>query len=489
MSNLLTKSEKRRLKIIDYLDRKKEPMTLEEIANHANTTTKTLQADFKFFEEYWIDCFFIDITKTGGYRLYFRQNHNMMSLYKRIAQESPALQFMEELLFHPFLPITEWTKKLYLSESTLYRLVKQINENYTSLDFKVNTQGAYIDGKESHVRLLYGTFFEQVYDFYYWPFENIEKLGFIRLVKQMSNFLGRDLNDRLLYKISIASATTLLRAHQGFYIKGYYKSPNEDEIVKQLTLVEEKVKQVVKFPLPPNWQQEIARTVMFFDVGWDNEGEKKRIYQSAEDFVASLQKKLKLNLLPEYKQPLIERLVTIYTSYKSFPYFNDYLSSGNAIKTTRLSEQYRELYEEVSKELVLLEKKMIFPWHSQMAYRIFETILAEWRYLTIQLDHKKESVKILVVSSLGVSHAHSLKARIDTAFSFKAITQTYEKQIIDLLDEKEIFDEFDIVVINVCVPELLTEKEFHVDTMFSPRQLNELGMKIDQLQIKKELRK
>jgi len=489
MNNLLTSSEKRRLKVVDYLEKKRDWVNLEELASASDCSSKTLLSDFKFFEENWSDYLKLDFSKYRGARVSFNHLHNMHSLHKEVLQKSGVMRFLKEVFLEPNYSINEWGKKLFLSESSLYRMVRAIDKEFSPLGITFHTQPCSIIGdKERHIRLLFSNFFEQVYEIYYWPFADINRERLVKMVQRIGQKLGRKMDDRLLNQVAIAVAVTLIRMKQGFLLKSIRANSKSDQLVYN-TMLDEKeyLAAALDFELAQGWELEIAQTVMHFLYAWDNEGEKVRISEFVSSFIHNLSTELNVEILPDNKQQVIDRLISIYTSYKSFPHQYCFIPNYFSSRPSRITDDYQEFCVKVQEELQLLERKMLFPWYSEMFYAVLEALFSEWRDLPIRLEEEKKKINILIVSTFGTNHAYTLKSRMNIHFSHEMQAQVYEGKIFDLLLATSGLDEYDIILSNSYMSELPKDKLFLVDTIISTKQLADLAVRIHHLQLKKKL--
>jgi len=485
MYRLLSSAEKRHMHLLEYLNRQRREVSLEDIVDALEVSKKTILSDFAYFDEEFQKLFFISTSETGGYRLFYRYGYNIKTCYKAIYKKSLTIQFVAKLFFKPGRKIKDWAHELYLSENTIYRMIKQFNEAFSDIDIHIITNEVSIQGaKEAYTRLFAGYFFEEVFDLYYWPFLDIDQEVIVQMADSFPKKYGRILTERQIHRISIITAMSFLRMNQGFLIKEDVTIHNEQAIMEHEEQMTEKLQAAIDFPLYESWKTELAATVMFFNIAWDSEGEKQRTTEFANDFIDVIQEKLKIKLIPEARENLINGLLGNYTLYKIFPFEGIFVPRNPFLQTARLAEQYPDFIKVVHEELQKLEKKTQFPFNSKLFYVALETLFAEWEFLTVQLDKKRTPVRILAASSLSVTHSSNMKEILQTQFFYKVQVDVYKDTLYSLKKKSDIFDDYDIVITDLFMPELPLEKLFLTDVIFSDKQLLELENRIRYIQLK-----
>lgn len=171
MINLLQGSEKRQIRLAELLIHTGEWMTLEELAHQLNCSERTLKYDFKNFQETFSD--FTIESSHHGVRLMFDNNKGLKNIYINIFDSSNAFKIIETIFFNETYSVTELAELLYISPSTLYRTIHQINESTQKYGFQIQTNPCKLTGKEEEIRFFYYQFFYEKYTILTWPYQQI----------------------------------------------------------------------------------------------------------------------------------------------------------------------------------------------------------------------------------------------------------------------------------------------------------------------------
>ncbi len=97
-----------------------------------------------------------------------------MDFFQRgLYSEAMSLRFLEIIFFDETLGYEDMMEQLYLSESSLRRMVQNIQRALKAYGIALETQPFRVVGHETLIRNFYTTYFEEKYTLYDWPFENV----------------------------------------------------------------------------------------------------------------------------------------------------------------------------------------------------------------------------------------------------------------------------------------------------------------------------
>ncbi|MDR2465094.1 MAG: helix-turn-helix domain-containing protein, partial [Streptococcaceae bacterium] len=169
---MFTTAEKRRLILIETLTSKQTWMELETLAKVADCSLKTLATDFNFIEVAWSAIVKLEQSKKLGVRLHYIRDAKVEHIYQEILRNSQNFEFSERLFFQPFQSEEDWLKELFISESSLYRMVQTINKSYSGINVEIIRRPYYIKAKEERwLRLHFSNYFVKAYGNIIWPFK------------------------------------------------------------------------------------------------------------------------------------------------------------------------------------------------------------------------------------------------------------------------------------------------------------------------------
>ena len=126
MEALLKSNEIRRLRIAEVLYDNEDWMTIADLAKKLNVSIRILKYDIENFKNFFDD--FTIETSRHGIRLQFLKNKSLKTLYKNVLDQSISFQLLEILFSEENYSTFELAEELYISPSTLYRMIDHINE-------------------------------------------------------------------------------------------------------------------------------------------------------------------------------------------------------------------------------------------------------------------------------------------------------------------------------------------------------------------------
>lgn len=125
MRNLLKSTEIRRLNFIEILTKESGWITTNQIAKNLNCSTRIIKEDIIFFKE---NNFGFNIERSYlGLRIHYQANNSIKTFYQANLNNSPAFKLLEIMFFNDDLKLTDLQDQLFVSHSSLYRLIKKIN--------------------------------------------------------------------------------------------------------------------------------------------------------------------------------------------------------------------------------------------------------------------------------------------------------------------------------------------------------------------------
>ncbi|VTT09309.1 helix-turn-helix domain-containing protein [Streptococcus dysgalactiae] len=222
IENLFTTKQWRELELIALLTKSPKPMYYKDVCEQLECSLLTLQScvDNPIFIEgigkitYEYSQLHID----------YKHEYGLKEVYQRAIKESQSLQLMSLLFFDDFETLAEVADELFVSISTLKRLITKTNSYLKrAFNIEITANPPQVIGKEYDIRLFYLKYFSEAYTLWEWPFESIvneRNLG--RLIKIMVDLTDIGLNFSIFHHIKILGAVNLIRYSKGHSV-GEYK--------------------------------------------------------------------------------------------------------------------------------------------------------------------------------------------------------------------------------------------------------------------------
>src|SRR5699024_8837343 len=175
MRQLLNQSEKRQLLTIEILYQQKDWVTLSELSKRLNCSVRVLKDDVAHFKNNFKQ--FTIETSNNGIRLNVNENAGLISLYQYILDHSMAFNLLENIFLNEKKTIAELTEVLYVSSSTIYRLVDLLNNRLEDKNMHIETNPCRIVGSEEEIRYFFYNYFHEKYSSLAWPYKSINEKG------------------------------------------------------------------------------------------------------------------------------------------------------------------------------------------------------------------------------------------------------------------------------------------------------------------------
>lgn len=166
MRKLLDMSSQRIIKILDTVFINNHWITISELSKIIGASKRTVSEDIHIIKTRWGASINIEISPKKGIIAHNINAATLSNIYTDIFNESTALLWLKEILFNPNKNIEFYSNKLFVSESTLIRLLPTINhflaKNSFELQKKLNRYSI-VSKNEQNLRQFYACFLIELY--------------------------------------------------------------------------------------------------------------------------------------------------------------------------------------------------------------------------------------------------------------------------------------------------------------------------------------
>ena len=197
-NKLLNNTINRRLNLINILAKNSDWFFLNELANMLNVSERVLKNDLAYFRKE-VDDFTI-YSSRKGIKLAFKDNKGLNTISKKILISVVPFQVLEKIFLNETKSVSQLADELFISVSTLYRIIKDINFKLKKYDIRINTNPCMVIGNEKKIRYFAYQYFHERYSLLEWPFKDLDE-------SIINNFLKIfiDFNDNSTYYISLTT--------------------------------------------------------------------------------------------------------------------------------------------------------------------------------------------------------------------------------------------------------------------------------------------
>ncbi|WP_239256883.1 helix-turn-helix domain-containing protein [Listeria ilorinensis] len=185
MRSLLEKSVRRRMELLEILIENNEWIKLEMLAEKLDCSKRTLNNDIAIIQKELRGNWELYTSRKWGIRLVAPETSQLDQLYQFFMEKSTSVQLLLGTFYDQKLTVEEWADKLFISPSSLYRLIHRIKSRiqFYGVDLSINPVA--VVGPEQQVRYFYMQLFWSSYGPTKWPFRTDDR-------EQIDQFMKRN---------------------------------------------------------------------------------------------------------------------------------------------------------------------------------------------------------------------------------------------------------------------------------------------------------
>ena len=453
MRRMLTKRKLRQLDLLEALFYSKNRELHENlITNQFNITERILKNDIDAIHTK-ID--YLHISKNDNYyALDIKNNYSIDKVYKDFLQESNGFRLLDYLFKNNKLGSEDLENKLFLSASSVYRIVDSLNkileENY---GVTLSTNPYQIIGDEYHIRYFFIKYYTEAYSIFEWPFEDIDEDKIKAICLFFLDLVSMEVDVYTLRQFSFEAAISIIRKKNGHpYNSDDRQSTaifdqikaDEPELLKTF---EAKFGFKLTLEFATNFGAIFANNSFnySYDSLWNSVQEKPHdadALRHLKKLLAALQDAFDLPLKNEDELILeLYNIVAIETRTNSKPYliYPHYAAFDNQINN-RFPDFHKEVKEGLNKYLLLL----VGDYPKELLNAVISTFYLYWDQLFVYLEQIVEPIKTLVISDYNQRHAMVMKDMLEHEYATQLSVDIWESK--DLSRENIASSEYELIV-------------------------------------------
>lgn len=158
MKFIFDKKIVRIFKLLDILEQKGE-ISISQLINTLKVSKRTIIYDIQEISGYFKHTIRLD-SSLKGYNFSILDHRKYVLQKEKLLINEPMLIILESIFFNKCLSVYEWSIKLFLSESSIFRYINIIKHHLADYDIDIATNPIDLIGKEINIR-------EFFHDFYY----------------------------------------------------------------------------------------------------------------------------------------------------------------------------------------------------------------------------------------------------------------------------------------------------------------------------------
>ncbi len=419
LRKLLDASSQRIIKILETFVTYDGWITLSKLSESVGASERTIADDISNLQKRWGNNLNIEISRKNGVIMHNRNTACIGRVFTTLFNDSVALLWIKELLFHPNMTIEFYEKKLFASRSTLNRLFVKINLFLSDMDIAIrcdNNRYQLIGKNEQYLRDFCASFLLELYGLDIRKYHitiDIKVIGEI-ITCLLSQYLEpMELSFAINGNISIVHLImfyliSLLRENQGYTVISDY--PVENEINKEkLSYLREYYTNITMDSLRPIHQFVFKRFC-----GWDSNDEKNLVCMETKSFFQRLFSLIPISPNEENLYLMQFTLKSLYLEKKYRPLKTFTLFDRIYYFSLSLKRTNPFLYEIVEKDLKQFSRNVHLDIISNIADVLYWLCI-----ICPELSEYSTPKKALLITDFGTPHANFLAKILSDFFNNK----------------------------------------------------------------------
>lgn len=250
MRNILSTRDQRYLTILESLFNN-DSLTLTELATITKSSTRNLQNDLKTIS-LLIDPMTITTSLREGCFLTYPDNMNIDYLYRIILKNSLEFNLLELIFFEKHERLEDYADSLFVSLSTLKRMIKHINKTTKKAGFYINTTPLILTGDERALSSMLFNYFNEAYLVTELPFPKIQLEALNKIIDYVMRKNAGYLNFPDIVMLKVSTLISLVRLKNNHYSKTVDTIPQIlDTSILNNVMIKQIIRSVFKIELTP----------------------------------------------------------------------------------------------------------------------------------------------------------------------------------------------------------------------------------------------
>ena len=488
MRNLLKSTEIRRLNFIEILTKESGWITTNQIAKNLNCSTRIIKEDIIFFKE---NNFGFNIERSYlGLRIHYQANNSIKTFYQANLNNSPAFKLLENMFFNDDLKLTDLQDQLFVSHSSLYRLIKKINTSLTkNFNIEINSKDLKILGNEKDIQFYYSVYFYEIFCNSNWPFEEIDEEVLSKFLNFILNYLDLQVDFATFTNLKVLTAVNLTRYRFNHFIDIKLEDTYlNDSLVNSFPMDQESYQVLKALNIHLTESSIIQIFSHFVDKSFalDSEYFNMKI-QSSEDYYASVSflSDLLDKLSDKYNIPIINKeqitqTVSNAANNEGFLPHTAYILFNPNIALMDEFRKYNPYFmEDLTKGIIQYRQlidKQVTPYSiNHLVYQV----CVNWPSLFFELQSKWEKVEAIFISDLSTGRTRLIHEILENKFGHLMVLELYNES--ELSNEQVMKLNKELIITTTPLPDLTDLAVFCFNGDVSKNELHQFRKTLNRI--------
>ncbi|MED2776882.1 helix-turn-helix domain-containing protein [Bacillus thuringiensis] len=191
--------------------------TLEELAQQAQCSVKTVRRDLHYLKDQIPSDWYIQLLKGKGVRLYKPPYSSQNSINSFFRREDIRFRVLDQLLRTNIRTMTQLADTLYIQVSTLSHVLPSVQKCLHYFNLELHKRPLRIVGIEAHIVYMFYEVYFAIYGGEEWPFP--DETGVFSYISQIETELDIQFYPSYTQRLAYLMAIAIQRKKQGYEMK------------------------------------------------------------------------------------------------------------------------------------------------------------------------------------------------------------------------------------------------------------------------------
>ncbi|OMH25159.1 hypothetical protein BK726_01860 [Bacillus thuringiensis serovar londrina] len=451
MRSLLNNNLRRQLQFLELLYEQDGWHTLGVSAQTLHCSERILRDDIKFinqeFQPFQIE------TSINGIRLTYPSQYSADFIYQKVLSVSPEFSFIERIFFDESDDIETIAEELFLSISTLRRIITKWNVYLKQYEIHIQTNPCKIMGNEQNIRSIMVHYFYEKYGVTHTPFKEnqLQVLDQLFLYVTQKNQIQLNFPDLIRIRYWTMVNVIRLQHHHMKTMSGDFSNPLDGSIFEKSSFC-----QLFRDTFSLDFNHETAYQLfsVFFNRHYaftykqlevmvqQKTNQAWKIVPRILDLLHRLSDTLHIPL--QNKQKIILELYNLQTMNYGRSFI---LHDKRRLFSEHHSHEFSYFVSLLKEELTSFQFYEQFEWNDHFFTETLYILIIHWTNL---LQALKQKVPVLHVGIFCDSDAeHTLFIRNIMQYQFGHLIQLSTIDVLLLSSFKQVSKNYDLIITNI----------------------------------------
>ncbi len=454
MLTILSNKLKRQLYLFELLF-ERETYRFQEIEKRLNCSSKTLRNDLNDLNSYAKEIM-INMDRDSGVTVTIASHLTEDYIYRTILKESIEFRFLEAILLHPFTSYLELCEELFISESTLRRIVKKVNLALEKYQLKIRGLMK-VDGKREAITQVMACLLQEKYTCLEEVFSQelcqrsrlflVEFSSFHQIQEKMTQL---DKKEKNLVSFYIASSLLQSDKRNERKVRQMNVEKNKDSSIVQYKT---QIEQMIHHPF--------IRKILRLDQFSFDEKKGARVFSMIEHVIGYLE--MKYQILCQNRTEVIEKIACALTDTDDCTYIlHD--------RYRLFYQHFRLLIQSIHREVhhYFVKEKVLF--QDQVLEKIVTWLAFYWPAVLKERENKKRVKALLVVGTTQYTEYIIDKLRLYLGDRYQFI----KNDSIKWTEKCMIESSYDCIISTMTLSHFFNIPVFGISVMPKTREIHNL---------------